>query len=41
MEDVYTSLLDVCDRDWQHVGHEKQIEDAKKHLSRIFIKLFH
>ena len=41
MEEVYTYLLDACDREWQHVGHKKQFEYVKKHLFSTFIKLFH
>ena len=40
-EDIYTHIFDVCDREWQLVGHEKQFEDIKKHLFCTFIKLFH
>ena len=35
-EDVYTYLLDVRDREWQHVRHVKQFEDVKKHLFSVF-----
>ena len=36
--DVMTRLLDLCDREWNHVGHEKQFMFLKKQL---FHKLIH
>ena len=27
---ILTHLLDMCDREWQHIGHESQFDDAKK-----------
>ena len=33
-EEVFSYLLDVCDREWQHIGHVKQVEYVKKTLGK-------